>query len=106
MNGNALSFPFKATILQLRYCNENGAVCSNIPAVPKHGFLLISSAASKAVNNYLTGRDSRAAKPILYLIFSLLLDSFSLMPEHAPCFDHLHENSFHILNSLDPVFSF
>lgn len=54
----------------------------------------------------LPGRVRRAAKPILYPIFSLLVDSFSLMLEYALCFDHLHENSFHILNRLDPVFSF
>lgn len=43
-----LSLAFKPTILWLHYCNENGAVhsqTSNIPAVHKHGFLLISSIA-------------------------------------------------------------
>lgn len=53
----------------------------------------------------LPGRDRRAAKPLLYPICSLLVDSFSLMPEYALCFDHLHENSFHILNRLDLVFN-
>lgn len=49
VNGIALlSLAFKATIMWLHYCNENDAVhsqTSNIPAVHKHGFLLISSIA-------------------------------------------------------------
>lgn len=54
----------------------------------------------------LPGRDRRAAKPSPDPIFSLMLDSFSLMLEYTLHSDRLHESSFHILGRLDIVFSF
>lgn len=104
-----LSFPFKATILWLGYCNENG--CSMLSDLK-----YFSSSQTQISTHFNCSKankhDEQSAKQagteelvsLFFAYFSPCWWKAFLSWQSTPF--HLHENSFHILNRLNTIFIF